>query len=91
MYGSAITFIAACGVYAAYSFFSIRGLTAFWPWHVTQWIACALFIAAGFLFGYWWKRKFNFHDFGRIVAVALFGVAVYVFGLHWLLDTFRGV
>ena len=29
--------------------------------------------------------KFNYHDFGEIVAVALIGVIGYVFLLHWLL------
>ena len=28
--------------------------------------------------------KFNHHDFREIVAVALVGILIYVFGLHWL-------
>ncbi len=72
-------------VFAIYSYLSIRGKTASITWHLFQWISVLNFLLIGFGFGRWWQEYFNFHDFGEIIGVAIIGIPVYVFFLHWLL------
>lgn len=84
----ALIFVSACATFAVYNYLSIKGKTAFWPWHIAQWLSVILFMAAAFLFGRW-SQGFNFHTFGTIVAFAALGIPVYVFTLHALLKRHR--
>lgn len=85
IYLSPILFVAACIVYAVYSHWSIKRNENTWRWHLLQWVAAALFIAAGFVFGRW-SQGFTFREFGTIMSAAVLGIPAYVYLLHYLND-----
>lgn len=85
MFLPAFIFIAAMVVMAAYNYFSIRGLTSTKAWHYYQWSLVPMLVFAGWLLG---RVPFTWHDYGEIVGIALLGVPVYVFLLHYLLRRF---
>lgn len=76
-------FIAACFVYAAYSYYSIKARTGWWEWHVCQLFAAGLFVFAGYALGN--MENITWHIWGEIAAAAILGVPAYVFFLHYLL------
>ncbi len=53
-------------------------------WHITQWASALMFVISGVSFGLN-LREMTWHEFGRIVAVAVLGIPAYVFSLHWML------
>ena len=85
---AAILFILSCLCYACYSASQILSGTASWIWHGLQWFSALGFVLSGILFGRKLKGM-TWHRFGRIVAVAVLGIPVYVFSLHWMLENFK--
>jgi 1,4-dihydroxy-2-naphthoate octaprenyltransferase len=82
MFWPAAVFVAAMVIMAAYNFYSIRGMTSTKDWHYYQWTLVGMLLFAGWLYG---KQPFSWHNFGEVAAVAVLGVPVYVFLLHYLL------
>jgi len=83
-YICSIIFIFACFVFAFYNKYSIKGETNNWVWHLLQWFSVLLFLCSGIFFGVW-LNDFNFHDFGKIIGIAVISIPVYVETLHYLL------
>ena len=84
MYYAPVLFIIGWLWYAGFSFFSIKGFTASWEWHGLQWGSAGIFILSGFLAGKF--KGWNWHNFGRIIGIAVLGIPIYVFLLHALLS-----
>uniref|UniRef100_A0A6M3IMG2 Uncharacterized protein n=1 Tax=viral metagenome TaxID=1070528 RepID=A0A6M3IMG2_9ZZZZ len=84
-YLSSVLAILSAVLMAFYSYYSIKGLTATLAWHLFQWTSCAMLMWTGFEFGRWYIWDANWHDFGRIVGIAVLAIPLYVFLLHALL------
>ena len=85
---SSVIFILGCLIYAIYSYCQIALGTATWEWHVVQWMSVVLFLLSGICFGRE-LNKMTWRRFGRMVAIAVLGIPVYVFGLHFMLDNLK--
>ena len=85
-YLSSVLAILSAVLMAFYSYYSIRGMTGTVAWHLFQWASTAMWIGTGFEFGRWYMwNAANWHDFGRIVGIAVLAIPIYVFLLHALL------
>ena len=87
-----ILFWMACAFYGLYSFAIIRmGISSNYA-HVMQLLSALVFVLGGVSFGMqverWlstYERWMVWHKAGRVLALAVIGIPIYVFGLHLML------